>query len=153
MRPDIACLLMTREYALLFPSQAFGQYHVTMLADGLSDVSEQEVRAKIEKSGSASADYDQCSSVGCSAYATSAGDIKAHAKGTFLSKQKEPNAGAVMFEERALQPTAPIDLKPCPMVAPPNEAVRSVSRTGNFDVVEFKSKVSVLPSEVAAPSV
>jgi hypothetical protein len=124
--------------------KAIGQFHVEIFADGLSDVNEQEVRTKIKKSGGA--DYDQGSNAGGSAYTTSAGDIKAQAKGTFLSKEKETNIGPVIFEKSALPQTTPIDLKGRPMVAPPTEAMRNVNHTGNLDVDKFKGKVSVLPS-------
>lgn len=144
MKPKIVRLLMVRNYVSLALSQAIGQFHVEIFADGLSDVNEQEVRTKIKKSGGA--DYDQGSNAGGSAYTTSAGDIKAQAKGTFLSKEKETNIGPVIFEKSALPQTTPIDLKGRPMVAPPTEAMRNVNHTGNLDVDKFKGKVSVLPS-------
>jgi len=144
MKPKIVRLLMVRNYVSLVLSQAIGQFHVEIFADGLSDVNEAEVRTKIKKSGGA--DYDQGSNAGGSAYTTSAGDIKAQAKGTFLSKEKETNIGPVIFEKSALPQTTPIDLKGRPMVAPPTEAMRNVNHTGNLDVDKFQGKVSVLPS-------
>jgi hypothetical protein len=144
MKPKIVRLLMVRNYVSLVLSQAIGQFHVEIFADGLSDVNEAEVRTKIKKSGGA--DYDQGSNAGGSAYTTSAGDIKAQAKGTFLSKEKETNIGPVIFEKSALPQTTPIDLKGRPMVAPPTEAMRNVNHTGNLDVDKFKGKVSVVSS-------
>ncbi len=107
-------------------------------------MNEQEVRTKIKKSGGA--DYDQGSNAGGAGYTTSAGDIKAQAKGAYLSKEKETNIGPVIFEKSALPQTTPIDLKGRPMVAPPSEAMRNVNHTGNLDVDKFKGKVSVLPA-------
>ena len=115
-----------------------------MFVDGLSDVNEQELRTKIKKSGGA--DYDQGSNAGGAGYQTSAADIKAQAKGAYLSKEKETNIGPVIFEKSALPQTTPIDLKGRPMVAPPTEAMRNVNHSGNLDVDKFKGKVSVLPS-------
>ncbi len=107
-------------------------------------MNEQEVRTKIKKSGGA--DYDQGSNAGGAGYQTSAADIKAQAKGAYLSKEKETNIGPVIFEKSALPQTTPIDLKGRPMVAPPTEAMRNVNHTGNLDVDKFKGKVSVLPA-------
>ncbi len=107
-------------------------------------MNEQEVRTKIKKSGGA--DYDQGSNAGGAGYQTSAADIKAQAKGAYLSKEKETNIGPVIFEKSALPQTTPIDLKGRPMVAPPTEAMRNVNHSGNLDVDKFKGKVSVLPS-------
>ena len=121
-----------------------------MYADGLGDVNEQEVRTKIKKSGGA--DYDQGSNAGGAGYQTSAGEIKAQAKGAYISKEKETNIGPVIFEKSALPQTTPIDLKGRPMVAPPTEAMRNVNHTGNLDVDKFKGKVSVLPSSGEAAS-
>jgi hypothetical protein len=114
----------------------------------LSDVNEEEVRTKIKKSGGA--DYDQGSNAGGAGYQTSAHDIKAQAKGAYLSKEKETNIGPVVFEKSALPQTTPIDLKGRPMVAPPSEAMRNVNHTGNLDVDKFKGKVSVLPATASS---
>jgi hypothetical protein len=116
----------------------------------MGDVIEQEVRTKIKKSGGA--DYDQGSNAGGAGYTTSAGDIKAQAKGAYLSKEKETNIGPVIFEKSALPQTTPIDLKGRPMVAPPTEAMRNVNHTGNLDVDKFKGKVSVVSSSGEAAS-
>jgi len=128
-------------------TKAFGQFHVEIFAEGLADVNEQEVRTKIKKSGGA--DYDQGSNAGGAGYQTSAADIKAQAKGAYLSKEKETNIGPVIFEKSALPQTTPIDLKGRPMVAPPTEAMRNVNHSGNLDVDKFKGKVSVLPSSAS----
>ena len=53
MCPNIVRLLMFHNYVSLFHSQAIGQFHVEIFADGLSDVNEAEVRTKIKKSGGA----------------------------------------------------------------------------------------------------
>jgi hypothetical protein len=111
---------MFQNYVSLFLSQAIGQFHVEIFAEGLSDVNEQEVRTKIKKSGGA--DYDQGSNAGGAAYTTSAGDIKAQAKNTFLSKEKETNIGPVIFEKSALPQTTPIHSSERPIIAPPTEA-------------------------------
>ena len=135
------------------PLQAFGQFHVEIFADGIGDVNEQDVRTKIKKSGGA--DYDQGSNAGGAGYQTSAGEIKAQAKGAYLSKEKETKIGPVVFEKSALPQTTPIDLKGRPMVAPPTEAMRNVNHTGNLDVDKFKGKVSVAsaPAPAAPPPV
>jgi hypothetical protein len=140
-QPTITPCLAQSSLAL---QQAFGQFHVEMFADGMSDVNEQELRTKIKKSGGA--DYDQGSNAGGAGYQTSAHDIKAQAKGAYLSKEKETNIGPVIFEKSALPQTTPIDLKGRPMVAPPSEAMRNVNHTGNLDVDKFKGKVSVVAS-------
>jgi hypothetical protein len=128
----------------LFFYQAIGQFHIDVFAEGLSDVNEQEVRTKLKKSGGA--DYDQGSNAGGAGYQTSAAGIKAQAKGTYLSKEKETTIGPVIFEKSALPQTTPIDLKGRPMVAPPTEAMRNVNHSGNLDVDKFKGKVSILSS-------
>ena len=111
---------MFHNYVSLYLSQAIGQFHVEIFAEGLSDVNEQEVRTKIKKSGGA--DYDQGSNAGGAAYSTSAGDIKAQAKNTFLTKEKETNIGPVIFDKSALPQTTPIRSSGRPTVAPPPEA-------------------------------
>ncbi len=148
----LACSLISVPFL-----QAFGQFHVEMFADGLSDVNEQELRTKIKKSGGA--DYDQGSNAGGAGYQTSAHDIKAQAKGAYLSKEKETNISPVIFAKSALPQTTPIDLKGRTMVAPPSEAMRNVNHTGNLDVDKFKGKVSVVtsggesaPAPVPAPA-
>ena len=47
MCPNIVRLLMFHNYVSLFLSQAIGQFHVEIFAEGLSNVNEQEVRTKI----------------------------------------------------------------------------------------------------------